>query len=69
MRGKTRRASGTGAMPRRTISLVRSVWIASPRKVTVPGAGRTRPRMVFIVVDLPEALPPRSDTISPSWIS
>ena len=69
MRGNTRRASGTGAMPRRTISLVRSVWISSPRNVTVPSVGRTSPSTVFIVVDLPDAFPPRSETISPSWIS
>ena len=35
---------------------------------TVPRVGRTTPMMVFMVVDLPEALPPTSETISPSPI-
>ena len=69
MRGNTRRPSGTGAMPRFTISLVRRAWIGSPLKCTVPSVGRTRPSTVFMVVDLPEALPPRSETISFSRIS
>ena len=69
IRGKTRRPSGTGAIPRLTISLVRRAWIGSPRKLTVPSLGRTRPRMAFMVVDLPEAFPPSSETISPSRIS
>jgi len=68
MRGNRRRPSGTGAIPRLTISLVRSAWIGSPRKLTVPSLGRTSPSTVFIVVDLPEALPPSSETISPSQI-
>ena len=69
MRGKTRRPSGTGAIPRLTISLVRRPWIGSPRKLIVPSLGRTSPSTVFMVVDLPEALPPSSETISPSRIS
>ena len=69
MRGNTRRASGTGAMPRRTISRGRQrVDRLALDRSRCPRAGRTRPRIVFIVVDLPDALPPSSDTISPSWI-
>ena len=36
-----------------------------PRTRPCPACGRTRPRIVFIVVDLPEALPPSRQTISP----
>ncbi len=35
----------------------------------VPSLGLTIPRIVFIVVDLPEALPPSRQTISPSYSS
>jgi hypothetical protein len=52
-------------MPRRTRSAVGSFWISSPSKSTVPRVGRTIPMIVFIVVDLPQALPPSSETISP----
>ena len=65
MRGNSRRASSTGAMPRRTRSLVASFSIGWPSNTTLPRAGRTTPMMVFIVVDLPQALPPSNDTISP----
>ena len=36
--------------------------------MTSPLVGITMPRIVFIVVDLPEALPPSRQTISPSPI-
>ena len=65
MRGNSRRASSTGAMPRRTRSLVGMSWISAPSNSTRPLAGRTTPMMVFMVVDLPLALPPSRQTISP----
>ena len=65
MRGNSRRASSTGTMPRRTRSLVASFSIATPSNITEPVVGRTTPMMVFIVVDLPQALPPSRLTISP----
>jgi hypothetical protein len=67
--GNSRRASGTGAIPRRTRSEVGRVLIRSPRYSTVPRVGRTMPRTVFIVVDFPHALPPSRQTISPARIS
>ena len=66
MSGNSRRASGTDPMPRRTIAWVGRPVMAAPSKLTVPLRGRTRPRMTFIVVDLPLALPPSRHTISPS---
>ena len=42
--------------------------IGVPSNSTVPVVGRTTPMMVFIVVDLPQALPPNRDTISPAAI-
>ena len=58
MRGNSRLASSTGAMPRRTRSAVDSRSIGTPSNSTEPVVGRTTPMMVFIVVDLPLALPP-----------
>jgi hypothetical protein len=52
-------------MPRRTMSPVGRPLRRSPSNSTVPVCGRTRPRIVFMVVDLPEALPPSRHTISP----
>ena len=69
MRPNTRRASGTSEMPRRTTSPVDRPLIFSPSNVTLPDRGRTMPRIVFIVVDLPEALPPSRHTISPALTS
>src|SRR3954467_13311394 len=69
IRPKTRRASGTSEMPRRTISPVDSPSRRFPSNSTVPACGRTMPRIVFIVVDFPEALPPSRQTISPAWTS
>jgi hypothetical protein len=37
-----------------------------PNSCTVALFGLTSPRMVFMVVDLPQALPPSRETISPS---
>ena len=65
MRGNSRRASSTGAMPRFTRSLVGRRSIGEPSNTTVPRVGRTTPMIVFIVVDLPQALPPSRQTISP----
>jgi hypothetical protein len=53
-------------MPRRTIWEVLRPSIRSPLNETVPVTGLTNPRIVFIVVDLPEALPPSRQTSSPS---
>ncbi len=69
MRPNTRRASGTSEMPRRTMSPVLKPLMVSPSNETEPERGRTMPRMVFIVVDLPDALPPRRHTISPAETS
>jgi hypothetical protein len=69
MRPKIRRASGTSEMPRLTMASVGSPSIRWPSNSTVPWRGRTMPRMVFIVVDFPEALPPRRQTISPACTS
>ena len=40
--------------------------ISSPPKRTTPFRGETIPRIVFSVVDLPDALPPSRQTSSPS---
>ena len=40
--------------------------IRAPSNVTVPERGASSPRMIFIVVDLPLALPPSSETMRPS---
>ena len=69
MRGNRRRASSTGAMPRRTRSAVDRRSIGLPSKITLPVVGRTTPMIVFIVVDLPQALPPSRQTISPGAMS
>ena len=69
MRGNRRRASGTGAIPRRTRSEVETLLMTWPSKTTVPARGLTMPSTVFIVVDLPQALPPSRQTISPCLMS
>ena len=70
MRGNRRRASGTGAMPRRTRSAVRQrvdrLALEEDRRRV---SGATMPMIVFIVVDLPQALPPSRQTISPCSIA
>ena len=68
-RGKMRRASGTIAIPCATRRDVFQLVMSSPSYQTDPFAGRTEPITVFIVVDLPEALPPSKQTISPRRIS
>ena len=60
-----RRASGTDAIPEATLREVGHLVMSCPSSSRRPVAGRTSPRMVFIVVDLPEALPPSRDTIFP----
>jgi hypothetical protein len=60
-----RRASGTEPTPRRTICGVGRPVIGWPSKRTTPEVGFTRPRMIFMVVDLPLALPPSRQTIWP----
>jgi hypothetical protein len=69
IRAKIRRASGTSEMPRRTIDSVGSRSIRCPSNSTAPALGRTTPRIVFMVVDLPEAFPPSRQTISPARTS
>jgi len=69
MRGNTRRPSGTRS-DAALDDLARAEGVDRlAAKLIVPSLGRTNPSTVFIVVDLPEALPPRSETISPSRIS
>ena len=53
-------------MPARTISAGVSPWMGRPSQSTSPAKGWTRPRMLFMVVDLPDALPPSRQTSSPS---
>ena len=65
MSPNSRRASGTAAMPRRTRCGVGSAVTSAPSKRTVPARGRSSPRISFIVVDLPLALPPSRLTICP----
>ena len=65
MSANSRRASGTEPMPRRTICGVVRPISEAPSNVTSPERGFTRPRMIFIVVDLPLALPPSRQTIWP----
>ena len=69
MEWNSRRASGTGATPMAMIFPVDSPSIRSPAKYMAPDTGFTSPRMVFIVVVFPDALPPRRETTSPSKTS
>ena len=66
MGAKTRRFSGTIASPRAIRCAVGRRVISSPPKRTTPFRGETIPRIVFSVVDLPDALPPSRQTSSPS---
>src|SRR6266699_1490062 len=68
-RGKIRRASGTIAIPWATRREVFQLVMSWPSYQTEPLAGRTEPMTVFMVVDLPDALPPNRQTISPRRIS
>ena len=60
-----RRASGTEPSPRRMIFGVGRPVIGSPSRITSPERGFSRPRITFMVVDLPLALPPSRQTICP----
>jgi len=60
-----RRASGTEPTPRRTICGVAKPVIVWPSRMTSPERGFKRPRITFMVVDLPLALPPSRQTIWP----
>ena len=66
MRGNSRRASSTGAMPRRTRSAMLTPVERLPVEDHLAAVGTTTPMIAFIVVDLPEALPPSRQTISPA---
>ncbi len=55
-------------MPRRTRSAMLTPRSERPWYSTSPRVGSTTPMIAFIVVDLPEALPPRRQTISPASI-
>src|SRR5712691_4645526 len=68
-RGKIRRASGTIAIPWATRREVFQLVMSWPSYQTEPLAGRTEPMTAFMVVDLPDALPPNRQTISPRRIS
>src|SRR5437773_9570139 len=68
-RGKIRRASGTIAIPWATRREVFQLVMSWPSYQTEPLAGRTEPMTVFMVVALPDALPPNRQTISPRRIS
>ncbi len=65
MSPNSRRASGTEPTPRRTICGVVRPLVGWPSKRTVPDCGFTRPRTIFMVVDLPDALPPSRQAIWP----
>ncbi len=58
MEWNSRRASGTGATPMAMIFPVDSPSIRWPENYTAPDRGFTSPRMDFIVVVFPDALPP-----------
>ena len=64
--GKTRRASARSRCLPRITRCVGQPSIRAPSKATVPDRGATSPKMTFIVVDLPLALPPSSETMLPS---
>ena len=64
--GKTRRPSGTRAMPRATSWVGDRPATSSPSKRMVPESGFRRPAMVATVVVLPAPLSPKSTAVSPS---
>ena len=55
-------ASGKSTTMKIILGLVKPS-VEAPSKVNSPERGFTRPRMIFIVVDLPLALPPNRHTI------
>src|SRR5207245_1593788 len=57
------------AIPWATRREVFQLVMSWPSYQTEPLAGRTEPRTAFMVVDLPDALPPNRQTISPRRIS
>ena len=63
--GKSRRPSGTIAMPRSTIAAEGSAPIGRPSKRTVSGAFRMTPAMERSSVVLPAPLAPMIATVSP----
>src|SRR3989442_10270065 len=71
--GKSRRPSGTSAIPRLTISSVdfrvRSIRVPSVSRKTSPASGATMPMMHLMSVLLPLPLVPRRATVSPSRTS
>ena len=66
MSENSRRFSGTIAMPRAIRCGTGQRVTSSPASNTRPERGFTIPRIVFSVVDLPDALPPSRQTSSPS---
>ena len=61
----SRRFSGTIATPRAIRCGTAQVVTSSPSSSTRPARGRTMPRIVLSVVDLPDAFPPSRQTSSP----
>ena len=66
MRPNRRRPSGDWATPALTICVAERRVRSSPSNWMVPLRGRSRPEIVFSVVDLPAPFAPSSVTISPS---
>ncbi len=66
MRPNSRRPSGDCATPALTICVAERRVRSSPANSMLPLRGRSRPEIVFSVVDLPAPLAPSSVTISPS---
>ena len=63
--GKTRRPSGTWAMPSLTMASGPRPAIERPSKTMSPAAGFARPDMARKVVDFPAPLAPSKVTTSP----
>ena len=67
--GKTRRPSGTCAMPSATISCALRPTMERPSKTMSPIGGLSRPEIARSVVDLPAPLDPSRVTTSPASTS
>ena len=67
--GKTRRPSGTSAIPSALRACEGSDVTSLPRKRILPARGRSTPAIARNVVDLPAPLAPMRVTISPSATS
>ena len=65
MSPNSRRFSGTIARPLAIRWGTGQFVTSSPARSTRPERGRTSPRIVFSVVDFPEAFPPSRQTSSP----